>query len=219
MVESGVDIERWDPKDYDQPCADPQVTRFLFCGRLVDWKGAEYIVKAFAPLAREGGVQLDLIGDGELFETIRLLVESEGIGESVRLHGRVPLESYISLLRKADVYVMPSLRECGGLALLEAMAIGLPILATNWMGPGEYLDDSCAFLIAPCSEEFMVNGFTEAMRLMAASPALRRSLGEGARRRVLEGYFGWDSKARRIIEILEQVVSERQGVSSMERAL
>lgn len=219
VVESGVDIERWDPKDYDQPCADPQVTRFLFCGRLVDWKGAEYIVKAFAPLAREGGVQLDLIGDGELFETIRLLVESEGIGESVRLHGRVPLESYISLLRKADVYVMPSLRECGGLALLEAMAIGLPILATNWMGPGEYLDDSCAFLIAPCSEEFMVNGFTEAMRLMAASPALRRSLGEGARRRVLEGYFGWDSKARRIIEILEQVVSERQGVSSMERAL
>lgn len=221
VVESGVDIERWAPKNYDEPLANHHVTRFLFCGRLVDWKGAEYIVRAFAPLAREGNARLDLIGDGELFETIRLLVESEGIGESVKLHGRVPLETYIDLLRKADVYVMPSLRECGGLALLEAMAIGLPIVATNWMGPSEYLDESSAFLIDPCSEEFMVDGFTDALRRLAASPALRRSLGQGARRRVLEGYFGWDAKSRRVVEILEKVVNARQGAvlaAGMERA-
>lgn len=220
VVESGVDIDRWAPKNYDLPPPDQHITRFLFCGRLVDWKGAEYIVKAFAPLAREGNARLDLIGDGELFETIRSLVEAEGIGESVKLHGRVPLQVYIGLLRNADVYVMPSLRECGGLALLEAMAIGLPIVATNWMGPSEYLDESSAFLIDPCSEEFMVDGFTDALRRLAASPELRRLLGQGARRRVLEGYFGWGAKSRRVVEILEEVVDQRQAaaLSARERA-
>ena len=77
VVESGVEIARWEAKDYDNAPANPEpITRFLFCGRLVDWKGAQYLVKAFAPLAREGRVQLDLIGDGELSDTIRGMVRS-----------------------------------------------------------------------------------------------------------------------------------------------
>lgn len=210
VVESGVEIARWEAKDYDRDPTPKPITRFLFCGRLVDWKGAQYVVKAFAPLAREGGVHLDLIGDGELFDSIRDIVQSEDIADSVDLHGRVPLERYIALLRDADAYVMPSVRECGGLALLEAMAIGLPIVATNWMGPAEYLNDSSAILVNPCSEAFMVDGFTDAMRRLAASPELRRSLGEGARRRVMSGYFDWDRKSRRIVEILEDVVRAGQ---------
>ena len=220
VVESGVDIERWEAKDYDRAPAVPSpVTRFLFCGRLVDWKGAQYLVKAFAPLARKGGVQLDLIGDGELFESIRGIVKAEDIGGSVMLHGRVPLEQYIGLLRDADVYVMPSIRECGGLALLEAMAIGLPIVATNWMGPAEYLGEDSAILVNPCSEAFMIDGFTDAMRRLAASPQLRRSLGEGARRRVMSGYFDWDKKSRRIVEILEDVIRESQAAAPQGRSV
>jgi glycosyltransferase involved in cell wall biosynthesis len=204
VVESGVDLDRWPPKTYPAEAPDGTV-RFVFCGRLVDWKGAQYLVKAFAPLAREGGVHLDLIGDGELFEVIRKQVAAEDIGYAIRMHGRIPLERCIDLMQRADVYVMPSLRECGGLALLEAMAIGLPIVACNWMGPAEYLDATCAILVAPASEQALVDGFTTAMRKLAASAELRRALGEGARKRVHSGYFGWGKKTSRVLEILEDV--------------
>jgi glycosyltransferase involved in cell wall biosynthesis len=201
VVESGVDLQRWPPKAYPVDRADG-IVRFVFCGRLVDWKGAQYLVRAFAPLARRGGVRLDLIGDGELFGSIREMVAAEGIGDAVVLHGRIPLQKFIDVLREGDVYVMPSLRECGGLALLEAMAIGLPIVATNWMGPAEYLDRTSAILVDPTSEQAFIDEFSAAMSRLARSPDLRRSLGEGARRRVLAGYFGWERKADRVIQIM-----------------
>lgn len=205
IVESGADLERWPPKEYPVRRQDG-IVRFVFCGRLVDWKGAQYLVKAFAPLARRGGVRLDLIGDGELFESVRRQVLDEGISDSVTLHGRVPLDRFISIMREGDVYVMPSLRECGGLALLEAMAIGLPIVATNWMGPAEYLDESSGILVDPHSEQGMIDGFTRAMERLAGSAELRRSLGEGARRRVFAGLFGWQPKVKRVIEVLNEVL-------------
>jgi glycosyltransferase involved in cell wall biosynthesis len=205
VVESGVDLERWEPKRYPVPNTG-QPVRFVFCGRLIDWKGAQYLVKAFAPLARKGGVHLDLIGDGELFESIKAQIAADGIGHAVVMHGRIPLERCIELMRAGDVYVMPSLRECGGLALLEAMAIGLPIVACNWMGPAEYLDATSGILVDPSSEQGFIDGLTAAMQRLAGAPDLRRSLGEGARRRVHGGYFGWETKVNRIVEILEDVV-------------
>lgn len=213
VVESGVDLGRWAPKLYPIDGRGKKV-RFVFCGRLVDWKGAQYLVKAFAPLARRGGVALDLIGDGELYEDIERQVAAEGIADSVVLHGRVPLERCIALMTAGDVYVMPSLRECGGLALLEAMALGLPIVATNWMGPAEYLNDSCAILVAPDSERAMVSGFSAAMIKLADAPALRRSLGEAARKRVSDGYYSWQNKVDRIVEILVDVLKQAPGRQS-----
>jgi glycosyltransferase involved in cell wall biosynthesis len=213
VVESGVDLDRWDAKPY--PVApDSGPVRFVFCGRLVDWKGAHYLVKAFVPLARRGGATLDLIGDGPLFEQIRDQIASEGVGHAVTLHGRIPLTKCIEMMTASDVYVMPSLRECGGLALLEAMAIGLPIVATNWMGPAEYLDASCSILVDPSSEQALVDGFTDAMSKLADSRDLRQSLGQGARKRVFSGYFGWHSKVTRVIEILKDVLAKGCGETS-----
>lgn len=211
VVESGADLDRWPPKEYPVTEGAGKV-RFVFCGRLVDWKGAQYLVKAFEPLARQrGDVHLDLIGDGELLDSIRRQVAAADIGHAVTVHGRLPLEACIEYMRRGDVYVMPSLRECGGLALLDAMAIGLPVVACNWMGPAEYLNERCAILVDPDSEQALVDGFTAAMARLADSSELRRSLGEGARRRVLAGYFGWTRKTDRVVEILEQVVREQRG--------
>ena len=213
VVESGVDLERWAPKPYPVVQAGAKV-RFVFCGRLVDWKGASLLVEAFVPLAKSGRAVLDLIGDGELRAELERQIAAAGIGEAVRVHGRLPLARCIELMTAADVYAMPSLRECGGLALLEAMAIGLPIVATNWMGPAEYLTPACAILVDPVSKDAMVAGFTEAMSRLADSPPLRQALGQAARTRVFGGHFGWESKVPRVVEIMSEVLEERAGRSS-----
>lgn len=206
VVESGADLNRWAPKVYPAPTGRP--VRFVFCGRLVDWKGAQYLVRSFARIAGSGGVHLDVIGDGELFDEINASIRQLELETTVTMHGRIPLEKCIDLMRDADVYVMPSLRECGGLALLEAMALGLPIVACNWMGPAEYLNAECAILVDPDSEEAFIQGFADAMQTLAASPELRQRLGEGARKRAFGGFFGWDQKSTRMLEILGEVVQD-----------
>ncbi len=206
VVESGVDLARWDPKQYS-PAPPDQPVRFVFCGRLVDWKGAQFLVEAFKLVAERTNSILEIIGDGELRDEIADKVVKLGIQNQVNLRGRLPLAECMELITSSDVYVMPSLRECGGLALLESMAIGLPIIAANWAGPAEYLNDSCGVLVDPSSPEGFVEGLADAMINLAKSPELRHKLGKGAQERVRQNYFDWDSKTDRVLEILKETLA------------
>jgi glycosyltransferase involved in cell wall biosynthesis len=207
VMESAVDLERWVARPAVLRATDAPVS-FIFCSRFVDWKGIRLLVRAFAPLAREGGAMLHLVGDGELFEEIRQQVEREGVTRHVLLHGRLNRDRYQAMLRDADVYVTPSLRECGGMAMMEAMAVGLPVVGLNWGGAAQYAGPDCALLVAPLSEEAVITGLTAAMRRMALSPALRQSMGMAARRHLERAGHGWASKADRILDILEQVAND-----------
>jgi glycosyltransferase involved in cell wall biosynthesis len=207
VVESGVDLARWEPKQYPSP-QPKQPVRFVFCGRLVDWKGTQFLVEAFKPVADKTDSVLEIIGDGELLESIQAQVATLGIQERVKFHGRLPLDRCMELITNCDVYMMPSLRECGGLALLETMAIGLPVIATNWAGPGEYLNQACSILVDPTTKEAFINGLTSAMLRMAESPELRRQLGEGGQQRVKTNYFDWDSKVDRVLEIFKEILTK-----------
>jgi glycosyltransferase involved in cell wall biosynthesis len=203
VVESGVVLKNC-PARAQAAQGEPRPIRFLFCGRMVDWKGARYLVEAFEPLACHGGMHLDMIGDGELFGPLQHQVQSLGISNAVTLHGRLPLATYLKMLSETDVYVMPSLRECGGLALLEAMGSGLPIIASNWMGPAEYLDADCGILVDPTSESEFVEGLRNAMILLAGDGELRNKLGTNAQIRVRTGLYDWGKKTDRVLEILHE---------------
>jgi glycosyltransferase involved in cell wall biosynthesis len=104
--------------------------------------------------------------------------------------------------------VLPSLLECGGAVVLEAMAMGLPVIATNWGGPADYLDSTCGFLIDPTSKEAFVNGLTDAMIKLSLSPELRLSMGRAGLERV-QKYFDWDRKVDRILEIYQETCAEK----------
>ena len=203
VMESAVDLGRWEPRSSD-PALRGEMS-FIFCGRFVDWKGIGYLVRAFAPLAREGGVRLDLVGDGELVGEIEELIQAEGIADSVVMHGRVPLERYMELLHHAGAFVSPSLRECGGIAMMEAMAIGVPVVATDWGGAAQYASGDCAMLVPPSSESEFIEGLTAAMRRLANSPELRRDLGQAGRRHLEQKGHDWAVKAQTIADILHEV--------------
>lgn len=205
LSESAVDFRqlplRAEKADRSKPIS------FIFCGRFVDWKGIAFLVRAFAPIARETGARLDLVGDGALFEDIRQQIEREGLQTHIILHGRLPLEGYAALLRQADVYVTPSLRECGGIAMMEAMAVGLPVIGVRWGGAEQYTSPACAVLVDPISEQGLVDGLSDAMRTLAVSSVMRWQMGLAARRHLETHGLDWDTKARCIIEILEDVIA------------
>ena len=99
-------------------------------GRLAKVKGYDYLLKAFAPVAKEHcQAKLLLIGEGPLMAELKQLAENLGVAKQVILSGyRENASRYLPAL---DVFVMPSRSEGLSIALLEAMAAGLPVLASN----------------------------------------------------------------------------------------
>jgi glycosyltransferase involved in cell wall biosynthesis len=205
LFESGVDLDLWKPAGELSDRIDNTV-RFVFSGRFVDWKGVEYLVRAFAKAAaREPRCRLDLIGGGEQEGIIRSLIKQHQLSESVRLHGWLSRPDAANIVRSGDVFVMPSLRECGGTAILEAMALGKPVITTNWGGPADYVNATCGVLVDPNSKDGFVDGLAEAMVTLARTPDLRKELGEGGKLRVRQDFLDWNSKADKMLSILKDV--------------
>jgi glycosyltransferase involved in cell wall biosynthesis len=111
------------------------------------------------------------------------------------------------IIRETDVFVMPSLRECGGTAILEAMALGKPVIAIKWGGPADYVNANCGVLVDPDSREGFIDGLAKAIVQLARAPELRRKLGEGGKVRVRSDNLDWNSKVDRVLSILTDVVA------------
>lgn len=176
VFESGVDLDLWKPAPAVPALADAPV-RFAFSGWFRDLKGVRFLVAAFAEVARtEPLCELHLVGGGELEQELRTQVRDAGIEDKVRFYGWVDRAEAARILRSIDVFILPSLRECGGTAILEALALGKPVIATRWGGPADYVNDSCGILVEPDSEKGFIAGLASAMTRLARSPELRASL-------------------------------------------
>jgi glycosyltransferase involved in cell wall biosynthesis len=213
VFESGVDLEIWKPP----PSASvKREVRFVFSGRFVDWKGIQFLIPAFERAAsRDPNCMLELIGGGGEFDAqVKALAERPSIRDRIRLHGWVERERAAAILREADVFVMPSLRECGGTAILEAMAMGKPVITTKWGGPADYVDARSGVLVEPSSPEEFVEGLATAMVALSRDGALRASLGAGGLQRVREDHLAWGSKADHVLDILVGVHTRRRSLAS-----
>lgn len=203
VIESGVDLKLFKPRTEYAPMAN-QVVRVVYMARFVDQKGIPYLVEAFSRASSEANIVLELIGNGELFEETQAQVKRLGIEDKVNFHGWMQIDKADDLIRKCDIYMVPAIRDCGGCAQLEAMAIGLPVIAANWAGPGQYTDESSGILVDVDTVEGFIDGLAHAIVKLANSPELRVQLGQGAKQRVRSDYLDWDSKVERVIEIFKE---------------
>ncbi|WZP00809.1 glycosyltransferase family 4 protein [Isosphaeraceae bacterium EP7] len=213
LVENGVDLELWSAPEGDRaPQAGP--TRFLFIGRMVDWKAVDVLIDALHAAVQAGAdVRLDLLGDGPMRAPAEEQVARLGLAPRVTFHGWIKQSECPARLREADALVLPSLYECGGAVVLEAMACGIPAIATEWGGPADYLDESCGILVPPTSREALVSGFAAAMKRLAADPELRRSMGRNGRQRILD-HYDWERKVDRIQELYAQAIGHHRGAAA-----
>jgi glycosyltransferase involved in cell wall biosynthesis len=92
--------------------------------------------------------------------------------------------------------------------VLEAMAMGLPVIATKWGGPADYLDEKTGILIEPTGRESFINEIAEAMIKLAQSPELRHQLGQAARTRAV-AEFDWEKKIDVIMEVYARAAQSR----------
>lgn len=162
----------------------PHAPVVLTVGRLVVMKGQRHLVDAVPGLAaRFPDLQVVMIGEGHLHETLERQARDLGVAHVVRLPGRRP-EARL-LLDAADVFVLPSLNEAMPLVLLEAMDAGLPVVATRVFGSAEILaDGETGVLVRPGDPAALET----ALARLLADPALRARYAEAGRRRYRQSF-------------------------------
>ncbi|MDB6176985.1 glycosyltransferase family 4 protein [Paracoccus sp. Z330] len=207
LIENGIDFSRWKAPAQKRNEAVRGKLKLVFLGRFVGWKAIDITLRAVA-LARKSGadVTLDLLGDGEGRHELEALAEELGIAGEVRFHGFRPQEECASILAQSDALILNSLRECGGAVVLEAMAMGLPVVASAWGGPLDYLNVDSGFLIHPSPREDFDRRLAGALITLADDPQLRERMGQ-AGQQIVRRDFDWERKVDRMIEIYQEAAS------------
>jgi len=204
IPENGVDLNIWSPPHTAAPSSNPAC--FVFVGRLVDWKRLDFVLHALASLP---DAQLKVIGDGPMRPPWSALAQQLGIADRIHWLGWRPQPECAAILQSATALVLPSIYECGGAVVLEAMACGIPAVATAWGGPADYIDTTCGILIPASNSKEITQGFAEAMRSLIIDPEMRSRLGANGRRRV-EELFDWEQKIDRILELYGKAIHDFQ---------
>ena len=202
LVENGVDLNIWHLPEGRKAASGS--ARFVFVGRLVDWKRLDFALRA---LAATPGATLEIIGDGTMRPAWETLARDIGIAGRVKWLGWRPQPECAEILRGATALLLPSIYECGGAVVLEAMACGIPVIATAWGGPKDYLDTSCGILVDASNEKTILDGFTEGMQLLAGDAELCAGMGAAGRRRVEED-FDWSRKIDAMLGLYWKAIDE-----------
>jgi len=151
-------------------------------GRLMPIKGFEYLIEAFAQFRRQPGAQqskLVIVGDGPLRAVLGRCAESHRVSSDVTFLG-MRTDVY-NLMRAFDVFVLSSLHEGVPMVLLEAMALGVPIVASRAGGIPEILEHGREALLVPARD---AGALAREIEVLARSTELRAELIRSARGRV-----------------------------------
>ena len=164
--------------------AAPFETLLLFVGRLVEHKNLPRLLDAFARVAAERPhVRLLLVGGGPLHDTLAARIRELKLDDRALLLGERP--DVAALMKAADLLVAPSLREGMSNVILEAMALGLPVLATRVGGTPEVIEDGLhGVLVDPIDTQALA----DAMLQLIDDPVRRQAIGQAGRQKVLEQY-------------------------------
>ncbi|WOD41513.1 glycosyltransferase [Nodosilinea sp. E11] len=174
--------------------ADHQV--LLFLSRLHPKKGLEPLIDALASLG-DAPFTLVLAGSGDAaYETaIAQRIQAAGLGQRVRQVGFVSGEAKTALLQGADLFVLPSYSENLGIALLEAMAAGLPVITTPEVAIAPLIQQHQTGLVTPAQPPALA----QAIQHYLQQPTAARQAGQRGRT-LMETEFSWPTQATRLIE-------------------
>jgi len=204
LPENAVDTEQFSVRKADP---DPDVLRVAFVGRLVALKGVDMLLESALELMREGRVEIDLIGDGPEREALEIWASENKVADRVHFAGWLDHSEVPDRLRRSEVFAFPSVREFGGGAVLEAMAMGLVPVVIDYGGPGELVPEGTGHCVPLGTPDDIVGGFRNALRELASDPSRRQELGRNARRHI-EGAHSWSARAGHVVRVYRWLMGE-----------
>ncbi len=185
VVPLGVDTEEYAPRPR-QPRAPAAALRLISVGHLSPVKGYPLLIEAVHQLRGRGThVELTLVGDGPSRAELEALITQLALEGVVHLAGACNHDRVPDYLARSDVFALSSFLEGVPVVLMEAMAMGLPCVATRITGIPEIIDDGLDGLLVPPGS---ATHLAEAIGRLADDEALARRLGAAGREKVLARY-------------------------------
>jgi glycosyltransferase involved in cell wall biosynthesis len=203
LVYNGLDLEKFLlPLPSQQ---NPEV-RILSVGRLVAFKGFDYLIEACAELARRGGnFVCEIVGDGPLHENLRAKIDKLNLSSRVALIGSLSQEAVLKKLRSADVFALASVVDDRGgsdvfpTVILEAMAAARPVVSTRLAGiPESVVHEETGLLVSPGDTAALADALERLLR----DPQLRLRYGNAGRAR-MEQHFEIKKTVVPLVQLLQ----------------
>jgi teichuronic acid biosynthesis glycosyltransferase TuaC len=199
VLRNGVDTTLFRPPEDREAARRALELRgptLISVGLLIERKGHHHVIEAMRQLPEFG---LLIVGEGPEHARLAGLIEQRGLGDRVRLLGPRPHAELPGLYGAADALVLASSREGWANVLLEAMACGTPVVASNIPGNPEVVREAAAGVIAEVNTP---DGFAAAVqRLFAALPDRAATRGYAER-------FGWDETTEGQLAVFRRVIDE-----------
>jgi glycosyltransferase involved in cell wall biosynthesis len=181
----------------------------LFVGRLVPFKLPEVLLRSFAasPILRQH--RLVIVGDGPERPRLDRIVAEEGLSECVEFTGSISQSEVGRLMRESEIFAFPSIREQGGGVLTLAMMSGMTCVAVNYGGPATRVASGCGVKVPLGDVDQLIISYTQELEALVQDPQRVIELGQ-AGRRFTEGYYAWERKAQKTLEIYHWVLGYQQ---------
>jgi glycosyltransferase involved in cell wall biosynthesis len=177
----------------------------LFVGRLIARKGLTYLIVAATDITKENSnVVFLIVGDGPLREQLIAQIEALNLSRNFKFVGDSKDDELPHFYNCADIFVLPSIQEGQGIALLEAQACAKPIVAFNIGGVDEaVLNGKSGLLVEKSNSEML----SKAILDLLSNQTLRDSMGSFGRDFVLHN-FTWDICAQKMLKIYEEALTK-----------
>jgi glycosyltransferase involved in cell wall biosynthesis len=183
------------------------IINIICVASLLEVKGHTYLIQACRQL-RDKGVKFTchLVGEGEYHARIKKEIKQSELDEQIKLHGACTQSHVRELLMKSDVFVLPSIhtrqgdREGIPVSLMEAMAVGLPVVASNISGIPELVANGLTGFLTPPGD---VNALAKSIGVLIDNGSLRRKMGAAARDVILRD-FNLESNASQLIHMFQE---------------
>jgi glycosyltransferase involved in cell wall biosynthesis len=202
IPENGIDVAKFHSAVREHSANEP--IKLCYVGRLVPYKCPDVAVLSAAKLLRNGEATLDFVGDGPMMGELKALVTQLGIERAVRFHGWVEQSEVAQIVGGQDFFLFPSVREFGGGAVLEAMAMGLVPIIVDYGGPGEIVTAETGFKVSMGDKMRVINAIESLLDEIARSKIDIDAIAKRGLARVAALYT-WPKKAEQIGRVYDWV--------------
>jgi glycosyltransferase involved in cell wall biosynthesis len=200
----GVDINKFSPEVTSRVNDRPIIGIVKYLHPIYD---IPLLINAFAIVYNTSDVKplLHIYGGGPLLSELKELVKKLDIEEAVTFFGTIPNAEVSKALKTFDIFVNCSVRESFGVAIVEAMACGLPVVATDTAGFREVVDDEVTGFVL---KDRRPDTMAEKLRILLNDKELRNKMGQAGRAKVLK-YYNWQDNISVMEDLFMELNKER----------
>lgn len=189
VIYNGVDLDKFMPKIVD---GNPYI---LFVGNLIKGKGVLELLDAYEIIYKKGiNIELRFIGDGPMMSELKRRVKQKKLTEAVKFIGLVPHEQLPNYISNSKILALPSYREGVPNVILEAMACGVPVVASSVGGIPEVVNEQTGMLVKSIEPENIAEALLTALGVSWSSEEIRGHANK----------FSWDKNVDQLMELLSR---------------